>query len=498
MTGTAPMRDAVRLRTPARRARRGDAQEQGQLDPVRRRGRADRRRRHALDVRVGESRRRTSASATAPATRSCAASSCRSGTRTASSSPTRGSTAGRRIRPMAPTRRARCSTAGSLSRLDDLVGEVRDGPRRVRRAGSGTRHRDVRRRSLELVRPSQPASVLEGRARRRQARRLRDAARGADHARAAAGADRAARRRRDLGQPRRSGGLRRSRTACTWPDVPAGPPAARDPAVEAAVELARRTVALGRTHARRVGVRTRQPLRRVQREAARWAARGAQPRRRPSPTSCEPRSSTSSMSASWSCIPDESEMVERTLYPLLPIIGPRHGKRRRSGHGRRAQRRLGAAATNGTVDGRRRHAPARRVRADGPRAARSRGGRGRRPAGGARHRASTTSWRPRAWRGRWRTDSRPCARPPATRSATGSGWRSDAAQRTAGARAGRQHLRWLLERAAWPTDAAVGARQSHVHRTPALSGRSGSSGEVDASWRVRRARRPSSVRLEWR
>jgi isoleucyl-tRNA synthetase len=25
-------------------------------------------------------------------------------------------------------------------------------------------------------------------------------------------------------------------------------------------------------------------------------------------------------------IPDESEMVERTLYPLLPIIGPRHGR----------------------------------------------------------------------------------------------------------------------------------------------------------------------------
>jgi isoleucyl-tRNA synthetase len=25
-------------------------------------------------------------------------------------------------------------------------------------------------------------------------------------------------------------------------------------------------------------------------------------------------------------IPDESDMVERTLYPLLPVIGPRHGK----------------------------------------------------------------------------------------------------------------------------------------------------------------------------
>ena len=46
----APIQDALRLRAAARRARRGDAQEQGQRDLVRRRGRADRRRRHALDV----------------------------------------------------------------------------------------------------------------------------------------------------------------------------------------------------------------------------------------------------------------------------------------------------------------------------------------------------------------------------------------------------------------------------------------------------------------
>ncbi len=41
---------ALQLRPAARRARRGDAQEQGQRHLVRRRGRADRRRRHALDV----------------------------------------------------------------------------------------------------------------------------------------------------------------------------------------------------------------------------------------------------------------------------------------------------------------------------------------------------------------------------------------------------------------------------------------------------------------
>ena len=49
----------------------------------------------------------------AGATRSCAASSCRSGTPTASSSPTPASTAGRPTRPTAPMAHGRCSTAGS-------------------------------------------------------------------------------------------------------------------------------------------------------------------------------------------------------------------------------------------------------------------------------------------------------------------------------------------------------------------------------------------------
>ena len=54
MTGRAPMRTLFAYALDARRARRGDAQEQGQLDLVRRRGRADRRRRDALDVRRHE------------------------------------------------------------------------------------------------------------------------------------------------------------------------------------------------------------------------------------------------------------------------------------------------------------------------------------------------------------------------------------------------------------------------------------------------------------
>ena len=61
-------------------------------------------------------------------------------------------------------------------------------------------------------------------------------------------------------------------------------------------------------------------------------------------------------------IPDESDMVERTLYPLLPVLGPRHGKAVGTDHGRRAERRL-AAQRRRHRDRRRRDAPGRRVRA---------------------------------------------------------------------------------------------------------------------------------------
>ena len=97
-----------------------------------------------------------------------------------------------------------------------------------------------------------------------------------------------------------------------------------DPAIEDAVDLARRTVALGRTARSASGVRTRQPLRtvRVQLPGRRTAL------------SDDPATNVELTAQvldelnvrSLELIPDESEMVERTLYPLLPILGPRHGR----------------------------------------------------------------------------------------------------------------------------------------------------------------------------
>ena len=98
----------------------------------------------------------------------------------------------------------------------------------------------------------------------------------------------------------------------------------RDPSVEASVELARRVVALGRTARAASGVRTRQPLPAVRVKL--------------------PASAGGSLSAdagvdaelvaevldelnvkALEVLDDESEMVERSLFPLLPVIGPRRG-----------------------------------------------------------------------------------------------------------------------------------------------------------------------------
>jgi len=96
------------------------------------------------------------------------------------------------------------------------------------------------------------------------------------------------------------------------------------PEVEAAVDLARRIVALGRAARSASAVRTRQPLRtlRVKLPAA---ARGA--------ISPDPGADAYLRAEildelnvhGLELIGDESEMVERVLYPLLPVIGPRHG-----------------------------------------------------------------------------------------------------------------------------------------------------------------------------
>jgi isoleucyl-tRNA synthetase len=94
--------------------------------------------------------------------------------------------------------------------------------------------------------------------------------------------------------------------------------------VEAAVDLARRTVALGRTARAASGVRTRQPLR-----ALRMKLPGGATAFSPDPGTAGELTGQVLDELNVRVlepIPDESAMVERSLYPLLPVIGPRHGK----------------------------------------------------------------------------------------------------------------------------------------------------------------------------
>jgi isoleucyl-tRNA synthetase len=107
-------------------------------------------------------------------------------------------------------------------------------------------------------------------------------------------------------------------------DFPASVAGRRDERVEEAVDLARRTVAAGRTARAASGVRTRQPLRALRVKLPGGASTfpgepgvadelTAQVLDELNVHALEP-------------IPDESEMVERSLYPLLPVLGPRHGR----------------------------------------------------------------------------------------------------------------------------------------------------------------------------
>ncbi|HET9417354.1 MAG TPA: class I tRNA ligase family protein, partial [Candidatus Limnocylindria bacterium] len=107
-------------------------------------------------------------------------------------------------------------------------------------------------------------------------------------------------------------------------EFPSRVPGRSDPAVEAAVDLARRTVALGRTARAASGVRTRQPLR-----AARVKLPGGAAALALDPAVAAELTTQVLEELNvreLAPIPDESEMVERSLYPLLPVIGPRHGK----------------------------------------------------------------------------------------------------------------------------------------------------------------------------
>ncbi|HSK92905.1 MAG TPA: class I tRNA ligase family protein, partial [Candidatus Angelobacter sp.] len=97
-----------------------------------------------------------------------------------------------------------------------------------------------------------------------------------------------------------------------------------DAGIEAAVELARRTVALGRAARAASGLRTRQPLRAV-RVKLPASAGGALSADRAVADELTAQVLEELNVRSMEPIGDEAEMVERTLYPLLPVVGPRHG-----------------------------------------------------------------------------------------------------------------------------------------------------------------------------
>jgi len=107
-------------------------------------------------------------------------------------------------------------------------------------------------------------------------------------------------------------------------DMPRPIPGRGDRSTEAAVELARRTVGLGRAARAASGVRTRQPLRTV-RVKLPAAARGALSPDTGVDGELRGQVLEELNARTLELIPDESEMVERSLYPLLPVIGPRHG-----------------------------------------------------------------------------------------------------------------------------------------------------------------------------
>ena len=107
-------------------------------------------------------------------------------------------------------------------------------------------------------------------------------------------------------------------------DFPERVPGRADLAVDAAVELARRTVALGRAARSASAVRTRQPLGVVRVKLPAAATAFAEDPAVDAELRTEIGEELNVRAIEL--IPDESEMVERVLYPLLPVIGPRHGR----------------------------------------------------------------------------------------------------------------------------------------------------------------------------
>ncbi len=98
-----------------------------------------------------------------------------------------------------------------------------------------------------------------------------------------------------------------------------------DKALDEAVALSRRVVGLGHTARAASKVRTRQPLRAV-RVKLPAAVNGALSPDAATAAALREQVLDELNVKVLEVIPDESEMVERALYPLLPVIGPRHGR----------------------------------------------------------------------------------------------------------------------------------------------------------------------------
>ncbi len=107
-------------------------------------------------------------------------------------------------------------------------------------------------------------------------------------------------------------------------DFPQPHDGARDRPVEDAVALARAIVALGRTARAGSGLKTRQPLPAVRVKLPATAAGALSP---DPAVAAEMRAEILEELnvKELELLDDAADMVERTLYPLLPVIGPRHG-----------------------------------------------------------------------------------------------------------------------------------------------------------------------------
>jgi isoleucyl-tRNA synthetase len=105
-------------------------------------------------------------------------------------------------------------------------------------------------------------------------------------------------------------------------DFPSGGGERIDGAVDRAVELARRVVALGRTARATSGLKTRQPLRAVRVKLLAGQTLSDDPA-----TAAELKEQIlDELNAkSLELLSDASDMVQRSLYPLLPVLGPRRG-----------------------------------------------------------------------------------------------------------------------------------------------------------------------------